>query len=272
MSLTKTLYFELESSSSRISIYTKKSDGEDNDENTPYDANSFTFKNIKNNIIYICEMFDESIRYTDTFKLYSPNSSECGNSECSDAELENADIENADIENADIENADIENADIENAAIGIKVIGGAISADGGADDYDEDKDDYCHPIGNIICQLEFDENFKRYFHTNFDKLILKIQSQIYNNGLFKIELSPEEEESLRDFVGLPNKVIKHMQDNCESTYFMVVFDVPDVDAAADELPDAEAEVPDINAADESNSEHYEDDTWILRQALLYPTH
>ena len=81
MSLTKTLYFELAAhtrSSYSISVYTKKSDGEDNDEDTPSDANSFTFKNIQNNVIYICEILDESIRYTDTFKLYSPNSSECG--------------------------------------------------------------------------------------------------------------------------------------------------------------------------------------------------
>ena len=269
MSLTKTLYFELESSSSRISVYTKKSDGDDNDEDTPYDANSFTFKNIKNNVIYICEILDESIRYTDTFKLYSPNSSEYGSdSECDEEE---------------IENAAIENAAIENAAIGIKVVGNAITADGDADDYDEDKDDYCHPIGNIICQLEFDENFKRYFHTNFDKLVLKIQSQIYNNGLFRIELSPEEEESLRGFVGLPNKVINHMQKNC-GTYFMVVFDAPadaadvdaaDVDAPAD-APDVDAadvDAPDVDAnANESDDEYYEDNTWILRQALLYPTH
>jgi hypothetical protein len=110
-------------------------------------------------------------------------------------------------------------------------------------------------------------------------LVLKIQSQIYNNGLFRIELSPEEEESLQGFVGLPNKVINHMQENC-GTYFMVVFDAPDAtaddatadDATADDAPAGEEQIASEEQNSESDGEYYEDDTWILRRALLYPTH
>jgi len=248
MSSTKTLYFALDRNTrsyQNITVYTKKCDGDDNDEDTPYDAHSFTFKNIQNNQIYVCEILDEGDQYTDTFKLYSP--------ECSDDE-------------EDTEHTDI----IENNSI--KVISGAIVADGkdgdNAEDEDEEEEDYCHPIGNIICQLEFNENFKEYFHTNFDKLVLKIQSQIYNNGLFRIELTPEEEESLQDIIGLPNKVINHMQENC-GTYFMIVFDIPDVDIPDVDIPDID--VPDIDNSNEEDCS-YEEDTFILRKALLYPIH
>jgi hypothetical protein len=221
MELAKTLYFLLNTghrSVSYIDVYTKKCE---NDVEVPLEATLFTFKNIQNNVIYICEILDETIEYIDTFKLYS--------SDCK----------------SDDDSAEIAEND------NIKVISKAIIAyddNDDNDDNDNNDDNDCHSIGNIICQLKYDENFKQNFNANFDKFLLKVQSQIYNDGLFRIALSPEEEDSLQGIIGLPNKVINHMQENC-GTYFMLVFDIP---------------VP-LDTDDE-------EDTYILRKELLYPIH